>query len=479
MQSIWEKETPIPQAPCLAHDLQVPAVIIGGGMAGILTGYLLKRRGVHAVILEASRIGSGQTSKTTAKITCQHGLIYARLLESFGIEQARAYAAANQDAIGQYEEIVRRENIGCGFERCAACLYTNEDPQVLEREYEAVCRCGINAEVTAQTELPFDVKSALYYENQAKFHPLAFLSAVCRDLEIYEDTRVLRVDNQDVVTQRGTVHAQHIVFAAHFPFVNTPGFYFMRLHQQRSYAIALEGAEPPHAMYYGVDEGGLSLRGAGKTLLLGGAGHRTGENRTGGSYQALRAAAKKWYPQARETAAWSAQDCMPLDGVPYIGRFSPSRPHWYVQTGFQKWGMSTSMVAAQMVCGLITGQESPHGSVFDPSRQTFSASAKTLMENTVKSAQSLSRELLAPPRAQLDELLPGHGGIVEYDGHKAGVYKNEEGEVFVVHPRCPHLGCQLEWNPDEKSWDCPCHGSRFDYQGRLLDNPAQEGLAHA
>lgn len=477
-KSIWSIDTQLPKHSSLSGDLKVDAAVIGGGMAGILTAYHLSEAGLRTVVLEAAYVGSGQTKNTTAKITSQHGLIYHRLIEQLGREKAQQYADANQAAIEGYGRIISDKNIDCDFTRCPAYLYSTTSQEALEREYRAASALGIKAAVCRETELPFPVKAALRFENQARFDPLKFLKALSEPLEIYEKTKVKAVEGKRVITDCGTVTAEHIVFACHYPFINMPGYYFMRMHQERSYVIALENAQKLEGMYIGVDDDGLSFRPQGELILLGGGGHRTGENSRGGQYQKLQDTAKSFWPESQERARWSAQDCMPMDGVPYIGRFSSSAPGWYVATGFQKWGMTSSMVSALLLTGLITRGESPWENVFSPQRFVLSASAKALAEDGIQSAKGLARRFFVPPAADIEALPNGHGGVVECDGEKLGVYKNEAGETFVVSIRCPHLGCQLEWNPDEKSWDCPCHGSRFDYMGKLIDNPAQENLAH-
>ncbi len=476
MASIWTQSTQPPHCPVLPGDKSADAVVIGGGMAGILTAYQLKEAGVEAVVLEADRVGSGQTQNTTAKITSQHGPIYARLLRQLGAEGAGQYARANQRAIGEYRRIVRDLGVDCALEERPACLYSVREEEPLREEARAQRALGLPAEFTTRTGLPFPVKGAVRLEGQAQFHPLLFLNAAAEQVQVYEQTRVLRVEGDRVETERGTVRAKHIVFACHFPFVNAPGYYFLRMHQERSYVLALEGPAPLDGMYYSIDPEGLSLRTSGPYLLVGGGAHRTGENSAGGKYATLRQAAKAHWPEAREQAHWSAQDCIPLDGVPYIGRFAPSAPNWYVATGFQKWGMTSSMVSAMLITALITGHEDPDGAVFSPRRFRLGAAAANLLEDGTQSVKGLSRQLFARGRAALADLPPGHGGVVELDGEKVGGYRREDGELFLISTRCPHLGCQLEWNPDEHSWDCPCHGSRFDYQGRLLTGPAQTGL---
>ena len=480
MESIWRKNVVIPERPFLSDSIEVDAAVIGGGLAGVLTAKFLEDAGLTAVVLEADRIGSGQTQNTTAKITSQHGLIYAKLLESSGAGLAGQYARANQNAIEAYEKLILEQKIDCGFKRLPAYLYSSqvEGAKILQKEAAAAKRLGLPAAYLNETSLPFRVAGALRFDGQAQFHPLRFLAAVSGNLRVYEQTRVLRVEDHTLVTNGGRVQAKYIVFACHYPFPNMPGYYFMRMHQERSYVLALEKAQQLDGMYLGVDSDGLSFRNSDELLLLGGGKHRTGENRPGGKYKMLRQKAAALWPESKEVASWSAQDCMTLDGIPYIGPFSEKTPHWYVATGFGKWGMTSSMVAAQLLRDQITGRDSSDAAVFSPLRFTPSASAKNFMTDSMHAVRDLSRRVFAPPRARLDELPPGHGGVVEYDGKKVGVYKDDNGEVYIVSIKCPHLGCQLEWNPDEKSWDCPCHGSRFDYMGRLLDNPAQENLYH-
>lgn len=467
-----------PIRPALQKNLRADAAVIGGGMAGVLTAYFLQEKGLHTVLLEAGETGGGQTGNTTAKITSQHGLIYHRLKEQLGEAPARQYAGANQRAIEEYRRIISENAVDCDFTPCSAFLYTAslENQDAFERECRAAESLGLPAALTKETELPFPVAAALRFEGQARFHPLKFLRALTEPLELYEHTAVQSVEGKRIVTPGGEVAADHIIFACHYPFLNTPGYYFMRMHQERSYVLALENAEQMENMYLGTDPGGLSFRPCGQRLLLGGGNHRTGENQAGGQYRKLREEARRYWPNHREAAHWSAQDCMTLDGVPYIGPFSAAAPNWYVATGFQKWGMTSSMVSAMLLSDLVTKGESPWQEVFSPQRFRPSSSAQQLMKETAHAAKGLTRRFFTPPSADIAALPPGHGGVVECGGEKIGVYKDESGETYLVSVRCPHLGCQLEWNPDEKSWDCPCHGSRFDYRGNRIDNPAQENL---
>ena len=477
MESIWQKTSQPVSKPTLTGDISTEIAIIGGGLTGILTAHYLTGAGREVTVLEARRVGSGQTGHTTAKITAQHGLCYAQLLKQHGEETARAYAAANLQAVTLYRQLVDSLSIPCDFEEAPSFLYTCRDAGALTAEAEAYRVLGLDGGLTTETGLPFPVAGALRLDGQARIHPLKFLYRLAAPLRIYEHTRVLTVQDGTLTTEHSAVHAEKVVFACHFPFVNHPGYYFMRMHQERSYCIAVQGAQPLEGTYLGIDEDGLSFRQAGKFLLVGGGTHRTGDNRQGGQFANLEARAQELWPECKIAARWSAQDCMPMDGIPYIGAFSSETPNWFVATGFQKWGMTSAMAAARLLTAQIQGEPAESGALFSPQRFRPSASAAQLFRDTAEAARGISRTAFGLPRAVADALPPGHGGIVSVQGEKLGVYKAKNGDTFAIDPRCPHLGCQLEWNPDSLSWECPCHGSRFDYCGRLLDGPAQSGLA--
>ena len=474
--SIWSQTAALSPENHLRGNRTAEAVVIGGGLAGVLTAWQLRKRCVEVILLEAETIGSGQTRNTTAKITSQHSIIYQNLIHQVGQEKAMQYARANQQAIEDYAQIIREENIDCDFQRLPAYLYSTRSADLLRREAEAAEQLGIDALFTTDTTLPFPVQGAVKFAHQAQFHPLKFLRAMAKPLEVYEHTPVTQVEGDLIRTPYGTVTAKTIVFATHYPFINIPGYYFLRMHQERSYVIALENAAKMDGMYLSADEGILSFRNYGNLLLFGGGSHRTGENSQGGKYDMLRQKANEFWPGCRETAHWSAQDCITLDQVPYIGRYSSSKDNWYVATGFAKWGMTTSMAASRILADMICGEQNPNAEVFSPQRFHLDASAKSLAADSLQAMKGFTREIFAPPFTHAADLPLGHGGIVDYGGKKVGLFKDNLGEVYAVDTRCPHLGCQLEWNPDEKSWDCPCHGSRFDYRGNLIDNPAQTDL---
>jgi len=437
--SIW-KDCEIAERKPLDKNISCDTLVIGAGMAGILTAHMLERRGIKTVVIDSGRIASGQTSGTTAKITSQHAMIYAKLSERFGEEKACAYARFNQGAVGRFESMIKDLDIDCDFEHTDAYIYSTRVSDSLYAEAKAAQALGLPAQFTKDTELPFSVAGAVKFSNQAKFHPLKFIKALSGGLTVFENTPAERVEENTVITPRGTVRAEKIVFATHFPFVNMPGLYFARMHQKRSYVLALEGAKKMDGMYLGVDGDGLSFRTHGDTLLLGGAGHNCGENAEGGRYDLLEKEAAKYFPNSKIIARWSAQDCMTLDDVPYIGRFSKSRPTWYVATGFMKWGMTSSMAAAGIISELIATGECEGAEVFSPER--FSGAALSgLAKNSARSAKGLVR-----------------------------------GAVCTPERRCRHLGCRLEWNSDEGTWDCPCHGSRYEQSGKRICGPAQSDL---
>lgn len=449
MESLWRKQTNMSAASSDKQSTPDPGqinyhrdvIVIGAGMTGLLIAYYLKEEGKNVLVLEADVIASGQTERTTAKITSQHAVKYSKLIKKVGIDKARMYAQANELAIREYERLIQSKGIECQFERLTAYLYTLQEKALLEEEAKAALSLGINASFIKDTELPFSVEAAVSFGNQAQFSPLEFIRHISAELDILEHTQVTSVKGNQVMTKNGTFSADKIVVATHYPLLNVPGFYFLRQHQERSYVLALSGCKKIEGMYYGIDQGGLSLRQAGDVLLLGGSGHRTGQNEYGGAYDTLLRAAKQYFPEGKEVTRWSAQDCMPHDGIPFIGKYSIFTPNLYVATGFQKWGMTTSMVAAMLLRDELCGIENHYRELFRPQRMNVRAGMGNLFIDIGMSVKGLVKGLC---------------------------YRLQK------KPYCAHMGCALTWNPDEKSWDCPCHGSRFEADGKLLDNPAKK-----
>lgn len=434
MHSVWSETAELPGFESLNEDIKTDVLIIGGGMAGILCAHMLSQAGADCVLVEASRLCSGVTKNTSAKITSQHGLLYAKLIREFGVEKAQIYLAANQAALEKYFALSR--GIDCELERRDAFVYALEDRKKLSDECAALERIGFHAELCDTLPLPFPLAGAVKFANQAQFHPLKFASGIVKGLRvrIYEHTPVRELAAHAAVTDHGKIAAGKIIVATHFPFLNKHGSYFLKLYQHRSYVLALENAPAVGGMYVDESETGMSFRNYQNLLLLGGGDHRTGK--PGGDWKELSNFAKRYYPQASERYRWAAQDCMTLDRVPYIGQYSKSTPDLYVASGFNKWGMSSSMVSAMVLSDLVTGRKNPYTQLFSPSRTML---RPQLAVNTFEAAANL---------------------------------------LSVSQKRCPHLGCALKWNPQEHSWDCPCHGSRFTEDGRLIDNPATGNLKH-
>lgn len=428
--SIWTQTAALPSFPPLTGETKTDVLVIGGGMAGLLCAYQLKQAGVDCLVIEAGRIAGGVTANTTAKITAQHGLVYQKLARKFDADTVRGYFQANQAALEEFSRLAGE--IPCDFEVRDNFVYSVEGPEPLEEELEALYHLGIPAELARDLPLPIPTYGAVCFRNQAQFHPLKFLAGLVGDLNIREQTRALEIIGNRVRTDRGWVRGEAIIVATHFPIYNRRGLYFMKQYQDRSYVLALEGAQKVGGMYLDASGKGLSFRNQGDTLLLGGGGHRTGKKSPG--WKPLSAFAQAHYPGSREVTRWAAQDCMTLDGIPYIGRYSPGTPQLFVATGFNKWGMTGSMVSAMVLTDLILERDNPWARIFEPSRGLlWPQLGVNLWESAVN--------LLTPSR-----------------------------------PRCPHMGCALKWNPWEHSWDCPCHGSRFDHQGALLDAPSIKDL---
>lgn len=478
MESIWRKDCELPKYPPLTENIKTEAAVIGAGMAGLLTAALLQKKGIDTVLLEANEIASGQTQNTTAKITSQHSLLYDNLVKQLGKEKAQLYARANEEAITMYDSMVKEENIECHFEHLPSYLYTLNDVSKIEKEVDAAKESGIAAEFTTNTTLPFKVRGAAKFPNQAQFNPLEFIKGIIKPLKIYEHTLVREIDKHVIKTEHGKVEADFIVVATHYPFINAPGYYFLRMHQERSYVLALNNAPKLDGMYRDENDYGYSFRHYKDMIILGGGDHRTGENISGGRYEELMEAARKYYPESTEVCRWSAQDCYTLDKVPYIGQYSGSTPNLYVATGFKKWGMTTSMVSAMLLSDMITSKKNPYEELFTPQRFQVTASMESLYNEAKHTVNHLILKKIKVPDTKLNEVKNGQGTIIEEDGHKIGVYREPDGQVHQVSTKCTHLGCELTWNADELTWDCPCHGSRFDYNGKLINNPALESLEH-
>ncbi len=430
MNSLWSATAKKESFPVLRGDLKTDVVIVGGGLAGILCLKELTDRGVDCVLLEAKTIGSGITKNTTAKITFQHGIIYDKLIKSIGTEKAQQYLTANRNAIEKFRKM--SETFPCGFEEKTAYIYSGTDRRTIENEIRAYEKLGIQAKFEADIPLPVECIGAVKVNGQAQFHPLEFMFSVAKGLNIYENSKVIEFLPKKVRCADGSVTAEKIIVATHFPIINKHGAYPLKLYQHRSYVVAAKDAPDVNGMYLEDTEDGLSFRNYKNYLLIGGGDHRTGQN--GGGYKVLENFCTNNFPQATIDYRFATQDCISLDSIPYIGKYSDFSEDIYVATGFNKWGMTSSMVAAEILSDIITGVKNPYADVFSPTRSVL------------------------------------HPKLF------SNIFHSVMGIITPTVPRCPHLGCALKYNKEEHSWDCPCHGSRFTESGELIDNPATDDL---
>ena len=433
-EPIWTKDSAMPRFPQLKGDIRTRVLIIGGGMTGLLCAYFLQQAGVDYCLVEKNRICSGVTRGTTAKITSQHGLIYDKLLRTIGQERASMYLNVAEQAVSRYRAMGLQ--LDCDMEEKDSYVYLRENPYPLERELAALEKLGFPAEGVEHLPLPFETAGAVRFPNQLQFHPLKFAAAIAPNLNIYENSGIREMTEYLALTENGTIAAEKVIVATHFPFLNTRGSYFLKMYQQRAFVLALAGGPDVQGMYRDGKKDGLSFRNQNDILLVGGGSRRTGRQlRDKKDFEALRATVSELLPQTRVITEWAAQDCMSLDGMPYIGHYSKNTPDLFVATGYNKWGMTGSMVAAMVLSDLVQEKENEYTSLFSP-----------------------SRNMLRPQLA-----------LNAWEAMKG-----------ILHPtdryRCSHMGCVLRWNGEEKAWECPCHGSRFDGEGELLDNPAMEGM---
>lgn len=427
-KSVWTDSVKLNEHEKLKGSIKCEVLIIGGGLCGLLCAYYLKNKGVDCTLVEGRHICDGITKNTTGKITSCHSLIYSDILLSYGKEKAQLYFNANEQAIAEYRQLA--ENIDCDFETKDAYTYSVRSRALIEREVRCAQDIGAKCDFTQKTELPFDIQGAIRFDNQAQFNPLKFASSIAEDLKIYDETFVYKIEGNKAITAEGTIEAEKIIVCTHFPFLNKHGAYFLKLYQHRSYVSAFENVPELNGMYVDESMKGMSFRSCKNLLLIGGGGHRTGKN--GGAWEEINLFAKENYPLAKLRYEWAAQDCMSLDKIPYIGKYSKNTPNLFVATGFNKWGMSNSMVAARLLCDLVTGKENEYEELFSPQRKIV---------------------------------------------HPQLLVNGIETTVNFLTPtvrRCPHLGCALKWNKYENTWDCPCHGSRFEENGKLIDNPAMK-----
>ncbi len=488
-RSLWQKTATMPSFSPLSGDLTANVAIVGAGLCGVLTAYRLWEAGVEdIVVLDAGELGEGMTAYTTAKITAQHGCVYQRLLSGLGADRARLYADTMLRAVEAFRTLAKTLP-DCDFENSDSVLYARTDSEKtkLMQECRAVKKLGMNAQLSADTELPFAVKQALWLPHQAQFHPLKFLSSLIKQLAdngvrffTRSPVRYPESDNGLLVTPHGRLRASTVILASHYPTADRRGLYFARLYQQRGYLLSFQNAPRLQHMYRSVANNGGSFRSWQDQMIYGFGGHRTGQETTLEHFPVGEHDTAQWYPERIITARWSTQDVMTHDGMPFIGHFPAAEPRLapqvLVATGFNRWGMTGSMTAAEVLSRIVTETPRKEDTLFSPHRAHVGMAAGSFLKENTRSLSILigGRIGALPHNVQL--LPPDEGGIFRIGGKRRGVYKDIHGTLYVVRPVCPHLGCPLRWNREEKTWDCPCHGSRFTAQGAVINTPAQQSL---
>lgn len=493
-KSYWLDSTNETNYKALEKDIKADIAIIGGGITGITTALLLKNEGFKVALIEADKVAQGTSGHTTAYITSQHDIIYSNLIKRMGMEKAKQYADANEGAIDFIENMVKKYNIDCDFCRLPAYIYTTDESYIdtLTAETEAAKSLGINAKYIEKLNLPFSIKGALCFENQAQFHPRKYLLKIAENIsgdgsQIYEHTRAVDIEHDNlytIVTDTGfKIVTSKVVLASHFPFYDGLGLYFARLRPQRSYVITAKiKDELPKGTFVDAGEGGWYFRSQnykdGQMIILGGEEHKTAHGYDMMKhFDNLKNFAKENFSVENFLYRWSTQDYLTIDGVPYIGNLTSLTENIYVATGYGEWGMTNGTAAANILRDIIVMNKSPYEEVYNPSRNTSTDGIKNFVKENYDVAKQLIKGKLQEGQYNID-LKNDEGKIVEIDGERYGAYRDKNGQLHIVDITCTHIGCELKWNNAQKSWDCPCHGSRFTFEGDIIEGPAVTKLNH-
>jgi glycine/D-amino acid oxidase-like deaminating enzyme/nitrite reductase/ring-hydroxylating ferredoxin subunit len=487
--SLWVETAPDTDYPRLDHDIEADVIVVGSGITGLTTARTLAGRGLSVVLIEARKLCYGVTGFTTAKVTALHSAIYQELAKAWDDETAAVYAEANQAAVAKVKQLAAADGIDCDLREAIAYTYSAgpEELATIEAEVDACRRAGLDVSLTAETELPYDVAGAVRLEGQAQFHPRRYCLGLAAALVkegglIFENSPALELDSEagTVTTDQATARAGAVVVATQIPFVKQGG-HFARMTPSRSYALALRsGSDAMEGMYISIDQPTRSLRSTGDGyLIIGGEGHRVGtEEDTNRRYRALESWASEVFPGAAVAYRWSAQDYRSADRLPFIGRLSKKSARVFVATGFAKWGMTNGTAAAMIISDLIQEIENPWAATFDGTRTGLAHGLADVVSANLEVAEHFVGDRISTSgRPSPADLEPGTGAVISSGGEKVATYVDESGLLHTVSATCTHLGCLVAFNTAERSWDCPCHGSRFDVDGRVLQGPAIKELA--
>jgi glycine/D-amino acid oxidase-like deaminating enzyme/nitrite reductase/ring-hydroxylating ferredoxin subunit len=478
MGSLWFEDVSRPRRDALEQDLSVDVAVLGAGIVGLTTALLLERQGARVAVLEARRVAAGASGYNTAKLSSLHGLSYRRLVGTLGSDAARAYGEANEAGIARVFELAGQLSIDCDLRRKPNYTYTESESDLdqVREEAEVALGLGLPASYVEDVDLPFPVAGAVRFDEQGEFHPVKYLEGLAAALEgpLYEGTMATNVHGGQVRTAGGpVVNADHVVVATHLPFLDR-GLYFARCHPERSYVVAGRTADAPASMYLSTEHPAHSIRAHGDWLLVGGESHKTGQADAAERYARLEAWARERFAIEPELR-WATQDHMPVDAVPYVGRHDPLSSGVWVATGFRKWGLAMGTAAAELLAAQIAGRDHAWASLFDPQRLRPKASAKTFVKENANVALRFLGDRVVK-RGKPEEIAPGEGRIVGAGFGQRAVYRDEDGKPHELSARCTHLGCIVNWNTAERTWDCPCHGSRFAATGEVIEGPAVRPL---
>ncbi|MGW5849135.1 FAD-dependent oxidoreductase [Streptomyces sp. NPDC055254] len=493
--SYWMRTAAFPSFAPLTGDTDADAAVVGGGIVGISTAWELARAGLSVVVLEADRLAGGVTGHTTGKLTALHTAVYDTLRSEHGEDTARQYAASQSSALRHVVEVAEELGISCELERRPALTYCEEPDGVeaLRAEAEAARSAGLSASFVTGTGLPFPVAGAVRVEDQAQFHPLKYLRGLVADIvarggRIHEGTRVTQLDDGDpcrLTTGSGaTVSARHVVVATHHP-VFDHAVLATRLTQHRDLVVAgpLPAGRDPEGMYITQEGGKRSVRTApladgGRLLIVTGEAFTPGEGQdTEAGYARLEAWTGQHFPGVTTTHRWAAQDNSATDTLPLIGRLPMQGENVYVATGFAGWGMTGGVLAATVIASLVGGEREPWSGIYDPGRSGSALrSAPTFLKAQWDTGKHFVKDRLDTlgdgTNGPVRTLRPGEGTVVRADGRPCAVHRDDEGELHAVSAVCTHMGCLVAFNNAERTWECPCHGSRFGIDGEILQGPA-------